>query len=79
MRMTTWRRRLSKEGLPKARRRSKLISESDLFSLAEVVSYEIGQDISQWRRSGSQGSFEDIERNILTLLEVCRELRGRQG
>jgi hypothetical protein len=43
MRMTTWRRRLSKEGLPKARRRSKLISESDLFSLAEVVSYEKGR------------------------------------
>lgn len=72
----SWRKRLSSEGNPIARKRTKVLSTEALFSVAETTSFDLGQHFSSWRRAGIDTD-EATERDILTLLEVCRELKAR--
>lgn len=75
----TWRKRLAQEQYPQARKRAAMLSGQDLYDASEATLFAIGQSLSSWRRGGGEEALDDADRNILALLEVCRELRAREA
>lgn len=71
-------KRLSRESYPEAARRAARLSTSELYNVSEVSLYAVGAAISGWRRGGGTEALDEADRNILVLLEVCRELRARE-
>lgn len=74
----TWRKRLAKEQYPLARKRAGMLSAGELYNAAEATVYLVGSALSGWRRGGGEAALDEAERNLLALLEVCRELRARE-
>lgn len=74
---TTWRKRLAKEQYPLARKRAGMLPTHELYNASESTLYLVGAALSGWRRGGGDAALDEAERNLLALVEVCRELRAR--
>lgn len=79
--LRTWKqnKQLAKEQYPLARKRAAVLPTVELYNASEATLFAIGQALSAWRRGGGSQALDEADRNILALLEVCRELRAREG
>lgn len=70
---------LSKEGLPRFRKRLLPQGVNDLVNTSDSLVYEYGQFLSGWRHGAGDRALRSAEETLLALVEVCRELRRRSG
>lgn len=75
---SSWRKRLSKESFPKAAERAAALPTAELFNATDAHLYYVGQSLQQWRKGYGEAAMEEAEKNILALLEICRELATRE-
>lgn len=55
-----------------------MLSAGELYNASEETLFLIGSALSTWRRGGGAAALDEADRNILVLVEVCRELRARE-
>ena len=64
---------------PEVPARVQRMTDEDLFLWAEASLYGIGRNLSDWRAGRQAPSLDEVEMASVALLDVVRELKGRNS
>lgn len=73
-----WRRRADREQFPLAAKRAQMLPTAALFEAVDAHLYYVGSAMQQWRRGGGEDAADAALKNLLSLLEIVRELERRR-
>lgn len=75
--MASWRKRLSRESLPLARKRAGSLPTAELFNATDAHLFYVGRCLQEWKRGAGTAAMDEAQKNLLALLEITRELGSR--